>query len=330
MVDDKGTPQNSNSESSPPPQACGVAHEQAPSQKGPVKPAVKIGETLDGSEYAHLDMAVVATSSPRASGTAQRGLWGMYSSTVLQRRGSGEIHSRRCASPTRGARNLAKILKSDGGSTSSLASMMSVSTSSPSGAAEQDLDGSSSEIHSVPSMLPLEDGDPESVSAIVPEAPEVVRARERAARARENAARAVEKAKAQRVAEAAAKAIAHDAAQVRRRIAGKQKSPPAFPPAPTAAAAATDADADACRTEPTTAVPVETEPEQGQKTAMVADTEPQEQEQEQEQESRSTPPTSPKKRKAQQVVAKGDIPTPPRSKVPRGRAADKTTEVNAT
>mmetsp|Transcript_60231 Transcript_60231/g.152421 ORF Transcript_60231/g.152421 Transcript_60231/m.152421 type:complete len:369 (+) Transcript_60231:93-1199(+) len=299
------TPQNSNSESSPPPQpsdddslACGGSYaEETPARKGPVQPAEEVDDKLDSSEGTHLALAVV-TPTPSVAGAAQRGLWGMYSSTVLQRCGSGKTQGRRCTSPTRGARELAKILRSESGSVSSLTPSGSGSTNSPGGAAEQDPDGSSSEVHSAPSMLPLEDGVPETVS-VVSEAPEIARARERAARARENAARAVEKARAQRAAEAAAKAAAKAAAAVRRRIPGKQKSPPAFPPPPTVAADAIAAQVGVA----------------AQETAQPARR--QEQEQEREQDLWSTPLTSPKKRKAQQDAAKGDMPTPPRSKWPR-------------
>lgn len=302
MEDHHGTPQNSNSESSPPPHrsddealACGGAQsETTPARKAPVQPAAEVEDTLDGSEYAHLALAVVTTPMPMVTGTAQRGLWGMYSSTVLQRRGSGSAHSRRCASPTRGARELAKILRTESGSVSSLMPAGSGTASSPGGTAEQDPDGSSSDIQSAPSMLPLEDGVSETLPEVVSEAPEIIRARERAARARENAARAVEKARAQRAAEAAARAAAKSTVEVRRRIAGKQKSPPAFPPPP---AATTAADAD---------VAVQaTAPPAGQH------------DQEQEQEQWSTPLMSPKKRRTQQDAAKGDIPTPPRSKLSR-------------
>merc|ERR1740121_2824106 len=66
------------------------------------------------------------------------------------------------------------------------------------------------------------------------QAPEVAKAKDRAVRSRENAARAAERARAQMGGEEAAEALEQTATAVRRRIAGKHTSPPAFPPAPAA------------------------------------------------------------------------------------------------
>lgn len=295
MNEEHGTP-NSNSESSPPPQlgadkllGCGKIPGpgcgKIPGPDTPVEepvgfseipaPEVPPGEdpaALPAFEMEELAL-VVAMPKPGPS------LWGMYSSTVLQQRGRGDVHGRRCVSPTRGARELAKILKSESGSVDG---SPSGSTEAP--CSERDAEGSSSsEMQPMPSMLPLEDGD-------VEEAPEIARARNRAARARENAARAVERARAQRAAEVAAQA----AAKVRRRIAGKQKSPPAFPPAPTAglgdpAAAAKSPAKSASEAEP-------------QRSPAA---------------SAGAAPASPEFASKRKVAGEGDMPTPPSAKMRR-------------
>jgi len=181
-------------------------------------------ETLVGSEYAHLAVAVAHAPTPMAIGSAWRNLWGMYSSTVLRKGSSGCIRrSQHGASPPRGAQEFAKLIRGDTGGLSGGAGTPSTSLGAGS---EQEADGSSSEMQM---NLPVEDAEAETEEAVpVEEPPEIARARERAARARENAAKAVERARAQHDAQCVAEA----AAKVRRRLPAKQKSPAAFPPPP--------------------------------------------------------------------------------------------------
>mmetsp|Transcript_82074 Transcript_82074/g.231005 ORF Transcript_82074/g.231005 Transcript_82074/m.231005 type:complete len:270 (-) Transcript_82074:390-1199(-) len=181
-------------------------------------------ETLVGSEYAHLAVAVAHAPTPMATGSARRNLWGMYSSTVLRKGSNGCLRrSQHGASPPRGAQEFAKLIRGDTGGLSGGAGTPSTSLGAGS---EQEADGSSSEMQM---NLPVEDAEAETEEAVpVEEPPEIARARERAARARENAAKAVERARAQHD----ARCVADAAAKVRRRLPAKQKSPAAFPPPP--------------------------------------------------------------------------------------------------
>mmetsp|Transcript_66576 Transcript_66576/g.216664 ORF Transcript_66576/g.216664 Transcript_66576/m.216664 type:complete len:291 (+) Transcript_66576:134-1006(+) len=181
-------------------------------------------ETLVGSEYAHLAVAVAHAPTPMATGSARRNLWGMYSSTVLRKGSSGCLRqSQRGASPTRGAQECAKLTRGESGGLSGGAGTPSTSLEA---GTEQVVVGSSSEMQM---NLPVEDAEAETEEAVpVEEPPEIARARERAARARENAAKAVERARAQHETQCVAEA----AAKVRRRLPAKQKSPAAFPPPP--------------------------------------------------------------------------------------------------
>lgn len=149
----------------------------------------------------------------------------MYTSTV-QRQGSG-----RGGSPMRGARDLARRLRSNSGLGAATPALI-IEDATPAADTEGEATPPTS-----PSAVADDDGGAPSA-----EAPEVLRARARAVRAREAAERAVARRRAE-VEAAAARAARDEAPQTRRRLQSKQKAPPAYSSrapeeAPIAAAAA--------------------------------------------------------------------------------------------
>jgi len=195
-----------------------------------------------------------------ATPAGRRTLWGLYQATVASR-GTG---ASRAASPTRGARQLARLFRGNGGAAASAASV-SVSSNGGSGggsgsgsggaSANDEIAGgapggdagsgdcveASSDNGSGQSLatgasadLPTEGGGLVARAAPTVEAPEVARARERMARAREVAAQAVARARGraeEAASQAAAHAVQHEAVakHVRRRLIVKQTSPLGFP-----------------------------------------------------------------------------------------------------
>lgn len=177
-----------------------------------VQDTVSSANAAGGAEASLVGILSDAPSAPRST-KPQRSFWGTYSAIVL----GNQPPSRQCVSPTRGARELGKLLRDSspvglaGAETPSVLSEISLSalgsSSSSSTPYPADESGSDAPFACTDLVVAVADNLPEELSETAPEPDaepfEVKRARERRARAKANAAKVVAQAREKQEAAAA-------------------------------------------------------------------------------------------------------------------------------
>jgi len=224
--------------------APGTNGEAAPSKAGSFDAKAPQEETLAASEFADNNTALALAVVPMSMRTYDRRTFGsLYASTVQPSRPGAGRRRHAGDSPTRGARELAKRLRSNSGFETPTASVGSATPPTTTAGAGTDVEpealatATCSPTSSAAEPPPAAGAAAVEEGGVALEAPEVARARMRAARAREATAKVAE------LARARAAAAAEEAGR-RRRLARKQKAPPAFaalPAPPAAASSAEDA-----------------------------------------------------------------------------------------